>query len=122
MKKILLAIISLFLLVSCGSSEPLDVINPDADHIYFYWKTCPHCIKVKKYFDENDIMNKYKIEKREVWTSKLNSEFFTKIVENLWLPSEEVGVPFLYKKSDKSYLIWDAKIIELFDGNVELLK
>ena len=122
MKKILLAIISLFLLVSCGSSEPLDVINPDADYIYFYWKTCPHCINVKKHFDANDIMNKYKIEKREVWTSKLNSEFFTKIVENLWLPSEEVGVPFLYKKSDKSYLIWDAKIIELFDGNVELLK
>jgi len=36
MKKILLAIISLFLLVSCGASESLDVINPDADYVYFY--------------------------------------------------------------------------------------
>ncbi len=124
MKKILLAILSVFLLFSCSWntqtntnttntwSESLDVINPDADYLYFYWITCPHCIKVAEYFKENDIMNKYKIEKREVWENDANDKIFQKELDDLWIKEEERGVPFMIRKSDKKHFSWDKQIIE----------
>ena len=122
MKKILLVILAVFFMFSCSSwNNNLDVINPDADYIYFYWKTCPHCIEVNKYFTENDIMNKYKIEKREVWNNAENSEIFKQKIEELWIASESVWVPFVLKKIDNSYVIWDEPIKKLFDANVPLL-
>lgn len=121
-KKILLAIISLFFLASCWTQTSLDVLNPDADYIYFYWKTCPHCVNVNKHFTENDIMNKYLIEKREVWYNKTNKLYFDQIVESLWLIPEDQWVPFLLRKDDKKYFIWDKDIIELFKWDVPLLE
>ncbi len=118
MKKLIFLIISLFFLFSCTSSNNLDVINPNADYIYFYGKTCSHCIKVNEYFVENDIMNKYSIEKREVWNNTENAKIFKTNIERLWLVPEETGVPFVIRKKDDKYFIWDVDIIKLFDSNI----
>lgn len=124
MKKIIIAIISLFFLFSCSWNTNLDmkdVINPDADYVYFFWKTCSHCIKVAEYFNANDIMNKYKIEKREVWENEDNAKIFNEKIEDLWINPEEVWVPFVVRKNDNKYYMWDVDIIKLFEANVPLI-
>lgn len=125
MKKILFTILSAFLLFSCSWNNiisswtgSLDVINPNADYVYFYGKTCPHCIKVGEYFKKNDIMNKYKIEKREVWENEENSKLFKKTIEDLWIAPENIWVPFVLRKSDKKYFMWEDEIMKLFNPNV----
>lgn len=131
MKKILLVILSVFLLFSCSwnnqsnqnitdstDAESRDVINPDADYVYFYWITCSHCIKVWEYFKENDIMNKYKIEKREIWENEENTKIFESTLDELWIKEEERGVPFMIRKSDNSYFVGDKQIIELLKSDV----
>lgn len=96
----------------------MDVINPDADYVYYYWITCPHCVNVTDYFSENDIMNKYKIEKREVWENDDNYKIFEVVLSDLWIADEKKWVPFMYRKSDKKYFSWDKEIIEYFDKNI----
>lgn len=115
MKKLFIAIIWILFLVSCTKSEEtLDIINPNAEYVYFYWKTCPHCLKVNEYFVKNNIYDKYKIEKIEVWDNKENKKNFDSVVNELWLDSNDVWVPFIYKKADKSYFMWDEDIINYF--------
>ncbi|MDD2870975.1 MAG: hypothetical protein PHS49_03210 [Candidatus Gracilibacteria bacterium] len=124
MKKIIIAIISLFFLFSCSGNTNLDmkdVINPDADYVYFFGKTCSHCIKVAEYFNANDIMNKYKIEKREVWENEDNAKIFNEKIEDLGINPEEVGVPFVVRKNDNKYYMGDVDIIKLFEANVPLI-
>ncbi|MDP2091093.1 MAG: hypothetical protein Q8K30_05875 [Candidatus Gracilibacteria bacterium] len=127
MKKILLVLLSVFLLFSCSGNtqnlsntgiNSLDVINPDADYVYYYGITCPHCVNVTDYFSENDIMNKYKIEKREVWENDDNYKIFEVVLSDLGIADEKKGVPFMYRKSDKKYFSGDKEIIEYFDKNI----
>lgn len=68
MKKILMIIalfFALFWLSSC--IEPLgdDIINPDADFVYYYGKTCPHCINLHTELIKKDLYNRTWLEKKK---------------------------------------------------------
>jgi hypothetical protein len=39
-------------------------------------------------------------------------------VADLWIAPENVWVPFVVRKSDSKYYMWDWDIIKLFDSNV----
>jgi len=98
MKKLLLVAIVAILLASCWWTNK-DIINPDADYVYFYWATCPHCVELNAKIKEADILEDLSIEKREVWYNKENQKVFQEVVNQIGLDESKVWVPFVYEKS-----------------------
>ena len=95
MKKILTFLtLSLFLLVSCADRPPVDIINPDAEYLYFFGSTCPHCQELNKIAGERDLYSQISIEKREVYNNVENRALFQKLIDEIQPDSD--GVPFVY--------------------------
>ena len=103
MKKIILLL--LFLLIPNFAS---------AEYIYYYWETCPYCANVEEYFDDNDIEDKFEIEKKEVYFNNYNRDDFLALWKDLWISLEKLSVPFLYDDEKNTHLVWDKPIINLF--------
>ncbi len=86
-------------------------------YLYFYGNWCPHCENVREYFDDNAIMEKFDITKKEIRRNKTNSLIFSQYIKALNLSPREVGVPFmiiLEDDWDMSYTSWDTPIISHF--------
>ena len=98
MKKILFTLIAaLFILASCGGEKaPVDIINPDAEYLYFYGASCPHCQELNAIAQERDLYSQIPVEKREVWSNPENNQMFQDLIEEL--EYEGAGVPFVYDK------------------------
>ena len=96
----------LFALSSCSLTPASDdIINPDADYVYFFWKTCPHCQELNAWMKEEGTLDKHKIEKREVYFSPDNQNAFQAVIQALWLEEGTTWVPFLLRKSDSTHYI-----------------
>lgn len=74
-KKLLTTLALTFLLVSCGGSSA-DIINPDAEYLYFYGATCPHCQELNKKIQDAGIIDQLSVEKREVYYNSANNALF----------------------------------------------
>lgn len=97
MKKIIwILIVSLIFLASCGKSNSTDIINPDAEYLYFFGATCPHCQELNRMVEEEDLFSKIAVEKREVYFNNTNRDIFLKLVQEI--QPERDGVPFVYDK------------------------
>lgn len=66
---------------------------------FFYGNTCPHCSEVEKWIEENKVGEKISIVKKEVYDNQQNAKELTKAAESCGLPTDSVGVPFLYAES-----------------------
>jgi len=64
--------------------------------IFFYGSTCPHCADVEKWMNENKVEEKITIVKKEVYDNRQNSQELTEAAKNCSLPTDSIGVPFLY--------------------------
>jgi len=85
-----------------------------SENCLFYGTGCPHCIKVDKYFQENGILEKYDIEKKNTsGNSKCASEF-NRICQDNGIPLEERGIPMLYFEGQ--CLMGDQPIIDFFEN------
>lgn len=73
---------------------PTDIIT------YYYGETCPHCIEVAKFLDENKIAEKVEFSKKEVWKNAGNSAEMQQRISECGLDEDEVGVPFLYARGE----------------------
>lgn len=117
MKKILLIatfLLVLFWLSGCNlSPKSDDIINPDADYVYFYGKTCPHCQELNAWMSEQGTHEKYVIEKREVYFNPENSKAFQAVTKALGLEEWSSWVPFMLRKSDKTHYIWVQPIQQI---------
>lgn len=114
MKKIIsLLIVSLVFLASCGNNNK-DIINPDAEFLYFYGATCPHCQELNKRVEQEDLFSKISVEKREVYYNNDNREKFLEVTKGLGLESSKVGVPFVVHKESGEYSVGVDKALELF--------
>lgn len=118
MKKILLIALATFLLVSCGGTNK-DIINPDAEYLYFYGATCPHCIELNKQIDEAGIIDQLSVEKREVWYNNDNQAAFQAIVDEIWLEESKVGVPFVYEKATKKHVVGTDQAFEMLSNSIK---
>lgn len=118
MKKLLLVIVAAFILVSCGWTQK-DIINPDAEYLYFYGATCPHCIELNKQLDEADILEELSIEKREVWYNNENQKVFQEVVNQIGLDESKVWVPFVYEKSTWTHVIWTDPAFEMLSESLK---
>lgn len=112
MKRILVLIISFFMLFGFGFS----FANADTSYIFYWGQWCPHCANVESYFKAVDVENKITIDKREVYNNSENAAKFTSDVERLWLDSSKVWVPFLIVNKDwvETTFSWDTPIINYF--------
>ncbi len=120
MKKLLsISIATLLFLVSCGSNSTVDIINPDADFLYFYGATCPHCQDLNKQIEELDLLNKVSIEKREVYYNNGNRWLFLETAKKAGLKEDDVWVPFVYDKATGEHAVWVWPALELFNTRVD---
>ena len=65
------------------------------EYIFFYGNGCQHCAKVEKFFDDNEVTEKFDIEFKEVYFDRDNIKDFMSYITKLGLDSSQVGVPFL---------------------------
>lgn len=77
--------------------------SPEAP-IFFYGNTCPHCREVEEWMAENMIEEKMEIVKKEVYDNRANSLELTQAAKSCGLPTDSIGVPFLYT-TDKQCLV-----------------
>ena len=100
-KKIFFSIFILFIWFQTVSAENTE------QPILFYWQWCPHCSKVEKFIENNNLYKN--ILQKEIYQNPENAQEFNKICEqqNIWLMNR--GVPFLY--AEKKCFIWDKQII-----------
>lgn len=69
--------------------------------IFFYGNTCPHCEDVEDWMKENKIEEKIEIVKKEVYDNRANSLELSRVAESCGLPTDSIGVPFLYTPEGK---------------------
>ena len=110
---ILLIIIALLTSVILGSKNKKETTQPSNNNqivdkislpisqssdtpVFFYGNTCPHCADVEAWMKENQIEEKIAIVKKEVYDNRQNSQELTKAAESCGLPTDSIGVPFLY--------------------------
>jgi hypothetical protein len=118
MKKILFTLIaSLFILASCGAERlPVDIINPDAEYLYFFGGTCPHCQELNRIANDNDLYSKISIEKREVYANTENQAMFLELIDELGV--EGSGVPFVYDKVTGEVAVGVKPALELMTSRL----
>ncbi len=120
MKKILFAaIISLIFLTSCADTASPDIINPDAEYLYFFGATCPHCQELNSKVQEEDLFSKIAVEKREVYFNNGNRERFLALTKKLKI--ENAGVPFVYDKVSQSYAIGVEDALKMFKNRLDTI-
>lgn len=85
--------------------------------IFYYGTTCPYCDQVKEWFVENDVASKVEFEMKEVYDNRINSAELSKVAASCGIPSNQIGVPFLY--ADATCMIGKPDIIAYFEGLLE---
>ena len=108
---VLIIIVVLFGFYKITSQKPASITTmttPDSDLVLFYGDTCPHCKDVEEFISQNNIDQKLKINRFEVYNSKSNSNLMVQMVkDNCPDKSNPQGlpVPFLINTSEKTCLI-----------------
>lgn len=102
-----------FILLFIFSLKPTTPLYAQEDTMYFFYgEGCPHCAEVLNYFEQNDLINKYKIEKKEIYFNHENALLYTELLDNLNYPQEGRGVPTLVVGSN--VIVGDKPIIDSF--------
>jgi glutaredoxin len=78
--------------------------------ILYYGNGCPHCANVDKYIKDNAIESKISITHKEVYGDQQNAAELVQRAKSCGLPTDSVGVPFLWDGS--KCLIGDVDIID----------
>lgn len=118
MKKIIFTLIAaLFILASCGGERaPTDIINPDAEYLYFFGASCPHCQELNRIAESKDLYSQISIEKREVYSNTENQAIFLALIEELDV--EGSGVPFVYDKVTGEVAVGVKPALELMTSRL----
>ncbi len=66
---------------------------------YFYGNTCPHCAALSKWLEENRVADKVKFVKKEVYQDRDNAQQLEQAAQICGLPTNSIGVPFIFAKS-----------------------
>jgi glutaredoxin len=86
----------------------------NAEIIFFYGKTCPHCKIVEEYFSKNKITEKIQFSQKEVYGDKNNAALMKEKAKTCGIKEEALGVPMLWTKNNVC-LFGDKDIIEFFN-------
>ncbi|HRX64004.1 MAG TPA: cytochrome c biogenesis protein [Candidatus Absconditabacterales bacterium] len=91
------------------------------EYIFFYGNGCPHCASVENFFQENNVVEKYDVDVREMYFNRDNLDTFYYYIDKLGIDNSRAGVPFLVIDNDSNcnYLMGDVKIIDFFESLIE---
>ncbi len=81
--------------------------------VLFYGQGCPHCKDVDDFVSQNNITDKVKFTKLEVWYNKNNQALLSQVAIKCGITANSVGVPFLYDGVGKCY-IGEVDVINFF--------
>jgi len=81
--------------------------------VEFYGQGCPHCADVDAFVVANNIDQKVKFTKLEVWYNKSNAELLGQVAQKCGITSNSVGVPFLYDGNGKC-IIGETDVINFY--------
>lgn len=94
--------------------------NPD---LVFYWgQGCSHCENVEAYIKSNNIDNKLKINRKEVFKNKDNSQEFQNTVSQNCpdlIKPDGIGVPVAFDLSTKKCYQGDTPIIDYLTAKIK---
>jgi len=94
----------------------------NAEPVFYYGNTCPHCKIVEEWFQVNQVEEKMTFQKKEVYDNQENANELTKVAISCGLDANNIGVPFLY--ADGECLIGSPDIIGYFANklNIDLVE
>ena len=106
-----LVFLGFFLLNKQGnnSNNNLEALNKI---VLFYGDTCPHCLIVNEYLQENNIKDKVSFEHLEVYKNRNNANLLAESAKKCGIKSDQVGVPLLWNEG--KCLVGDKDIIDFF--------
>lgn len=84
--------------------------------VYFYTETCPHCVRVSEYFQNNGIYEKYDIKKIEASGAE-NYAILNRYFDAFGSASEKRGYPVIFFADQM--LVGDQPIIGNFVNEIE---
>jgi len=79
---------------------------------FFYGEGCSHCAQVEEFFENDNLYDKYAIDKKEIYFNRDNAALFNNLLDGLEIPSGARGVPTVIV-GDK-VLVGDEPIINNF--------
>ncbi|MEA5097099.1 MAG: DsbA family protein [Burkholderiaceae bacterium] len=85
--------------------------------ILFYGYGCPHCAVVERYLEQNQIGNRVRFERKEVYLHPNNAKELKTKARACGIPEDAIGVPFLW--DGEKCLIGDQPITEFFRQRAE---
>ncbi len=91
-----------------------------SDIILFYGESCPYCLVVDKFVEDNKVEEKISFEHREVYSNQANAALMTTKARICGLNTNSIGVPFLWDGSN--CLIGDRDIIAFFEAELAILE
>ena len=104
----LIIIAFLFGFYKLTSKKPASIITPDSDIVLFYGDTCPHCKDVEEFISKNQIDQKVKISRLEVYRNENYSALLNKMVKEVCpekLDPQGLPVPFMINSAEKKCFI-----------------
>jgi hypothetical protein len=116
MDKTIIFIVAIIILAGAGfwawqggifSKVPSAAVQPaplPAGIVLFYGQGCPHCSDVDAFITANNIEQKVKITRMEVWYNKANQLTLVQVAQKCGITASSVGVPFLYDGNGKCYV------------------
>ncbi len=114
-KKALIVLGIIVLVLAAGAGYyyfPKQQSPASGDIILFYGDGCPHCKNVDDFLAQNQIDQKVKFSRLEVFNNEGNQKILLEKVNACRMKTEEVGVPLLW--DGKNCLLGDEDIIKFF--------
>ena len=116
MALLIFALISVLLLIKIKENQFLE--KAPEKMIYFFGKTCPHCVGVEKFFKENEIEKKFQFEKREVFYNEANKRLLILLAEKKCnLKEDKIGVPLFWTGSE--CFVGEKPIVDFFKEKLQ---
>lgn len=127
MKNYLIAIISVIVLLALAGllyfsyvTGIFSFLNKQQENlsgvILFYGEGCSHCVNVDKFIFENKIEDKLIFSRLEVFKNTNNSKILVQKANTCGLPTDKIGVPFLWDGS--KCVVGDVDIIKFFQEKI----
>jgi len=91
----------------------------ESDIILFYGDTCPYCLVVDRFVEDNKVEEKISFKHLEVYRNQANAALMTAKARVCGLNTNSIGVPFLWDGAN--CLIGDRDIIAFFEAELETL-
>ena len=100
------------------TSQQTQTAKAAIHYTLFFGDGCPHCAKVEEFILQNDITNKLPLNSKEVYNNSNNAAELGQAAKACGLPTDSIGVPFLYDGS--KCVVGDADIINLFKQKLNI--